>query len=750
MKTKAKTKTPAKPKAPKAKEPAATPSAKAPKAPEPAKPITYKIQDGILPLKQIVVVSNIRTDFGGSDDDELMESIRVHGIQTPLWVRAGSGGKFELIAGERRYRAAKALSLDAVPVRIYFITPEQGLALQVVENLQRKNISALDEGRGYKKLLDSHGYSIERLMQELSKSRSYIYSRIKLAQLPKLAIEAGAAGKITDSVLVRIARIPLPEQQMECVKHFIQEEQYNDAPVSDREAARYIEGEYMRQLKGALFDPSDSFLVPVKVNSSSRIHGGACTDCPHRSGNQPDLFDKGRADVCTHPACYALKAAAALQQVEAQARKEGVRLLPPEEAKAVFGLEDCLTHNSRYVKPADKIPEDRQKRTYGQLAKETGHKPVLAQSQRSGKLYKLFVRAECKDAFIAAGHKFYEEATIAKREANAEEIARDRENALREIQWDHAVGTLIDHIATLGAFGATHPLVFRFILEVMNDDCLRADEASLKATIARRMPCSAFRDHQLWEWMLRLSPSESACVLLENALRCSHDEEHLAALAKHFEVDLKAAESSRVRRLEMVRKLPDFQSVCASRAVIAAARGVYSLDRIQGGKAIKTFEWRGLHWTSTNLAALAGQPEIWEVVPKCAFDGAPILAKEARLFPSSISDRNYDGAICYQGGITYCLRGPKLQLVRQPGECQKCGCTEVLNWTKGRTWADDSRRLCTACDADKEQPKAGEAEEKGVNPMAAPRGKGLSPEARERIIAAKRARWSKARGAKRK
>lgn len=140
---------------------------------------------------QIVAVSNFRKYFDEAKLQELAENIRENGIIEPLIVRHGPDEPpdfksylFELIAGERRLRAAKIVGLDKVPVRVMYIDKKQAAKLQLIENVQREDLNAIEEAHAYKALLDEHGYTQEQLAAELGVSQAHIANRIRLFELP--------------------------------------------------------------------------------------------------------------------------------------------------------------------------------------------------------------------------------------------------------------------------------------------------------------------------------------------------------------------------------------------------------------------------------------------------------------------------------------------------------------------------------------------------------------------------------------
>jgi ParB family chromosome partitioning protein len=125
-----------------------------------------------------------RKEFEQSAIDELALSIKEHGIIQPLIVRKSIKG-FELVAGERRLRAAKATGLKQVPVVVKAYTDQQLMEIALIENLQRENLNPLEKAEAYEKLIAHHEYTQEQLAQKIGKSRPHVANMLRLLQLPE-------------------------------------------------------------------------------------------------------------------------------------------------------------------------------------------------------------------------------------------------------------------------------------------------------------------------------------------------------------------------------------------------------------------------------------------------------------------------------------------------------------------------------------------------------------------------------------
>ncbi len=121
------------------------------------------------------------------DEDTLLElaaSITEHGVLQPILVRPGIDGRYQLIAGERRWRAAKIAGLRQIRAIIEEIDDETALEIAIIENLQREDLSPLDEALMYERMTTEHGYSLRKLAQKLGKDKGYIENRLRLADAP--------------------------------------------------------------------------------------------------------------------------------------------------------------------------------------------------------------------------------------------------------------------------------------------------------------------------------------------------------------------------------------------------------------------------------------------------------------------------------------------------------------------------------------------------------------------------------------
>jgi ParB family chromosome partitioning protein len=125
-----------------------------------------------------------RRHFDETAQAELIASVRRQGLLQPILVRPAGEGRFEIVAGERRWRAAQAAQLHEVPVLVRSLSDEEAFEVALVENVQRKDLNAIEEAEGYKRLIDDYGHTQEEIGRIVGKSRSHIANLLRLLDLP--------------------------------------------------------------------------------------------------------------------------------------------------------------------------------------------------------------------------------------------------------------------------------------------------------------------------------------------------------------------------------------------------------------------------------------------------------------------------------------------------------------------------------------------------------------------------------------
>ena len=175
-----------------------TPSFAAPAAAVQAAP-----EDPGAPRKNLSVASlrpgkfQPRRSFDDATLKELADSIGAHGVLQPLVVRPVGGGQFEIICGERRWRAAQKAQLHDVPVIVRDMDDEQAMQIALIENLQREDLNPLDEAEGYQRLMEEFAHTQEKLAVAVGKSRSHVANMVRLLSLPSSVRSLIRGGKLT-------------------------------------------------------------------------------------------------------------------------------------------------------------------------------------------------------------------------------------------------------------------------------------------------------------------------------------------------------------------------------------------------------------------------------------------------------------------------------------------------------------------------------------------------------------------------
>jgi len=138
-----------------------------------------------------------RRKFNDDDMQDLIASISAKGIIQPLVVRPMKGDTYQLVAGERRWRAAQAAQLHEVPVVIREFTDLEVIEVAIIENIQRADLNPIEEAAGYRQLMDTYGHTQEQMATALGKSRSHIANLLRLLQLPASVVSLVEDGKLS-------------------------------------------------------------------------------------------------------------------------------------------------------------------------------------------------------------------------------------------------------------------------------------------------------------------------------------------------------------------------------------------------------------------------------------------------------------------------------------------------------------------------------------------------------------------------
>jgi ParB family chromosome partitioning protein len=153
-----------------------------------------------------------RTRMDDASLDELAESIKAQGVVQPILVRPVEGGRYELVAGERRWRAAERAGLKEIPALVRTVPDQAALALALIENIQREDLNPLEEAQGLRRLIEEFGLTHEAAAQAVGRSRSAVSNLLRLTQLAKPAQEYLLAGKIDMGHARALLSLPTAQQ----------------------------------------------------------------------------------------------------------------------------------------------------------------------------------------------------------------------------------------------------------------------------------------------------------------------------------------------------------------------------------------------------------------------------------------------------------------------------------------------------------------------------------------------------------
>lgn len=275
---------------------------------------------------------NPRKTFDDAGLAELAESIQAQGVLQPLVVRplpeaqADIAWRYELVFGHRRLRACAILpeyreGTLGVPCIVREMDDQDAAIAQVSENMQRADVSPLEEADALARLHREHNLGAELIGRRIGKSRSYVYNRIKLATACDAVRHAVTSEGLPAELAVEVARLRGEALQTAALKRI---KDYGDEWQSYRTAKANIQGMFTIRLGEAPFDQADKTLARL---------AGPCTTCSKRAGNDPDLRAELAADVCTDAGCYGAKVQAHAERRIAELKAQGARVLTGDAAR---------------------------------------------------------------------------------------------------------------------------------------------------------------------------------------------------------------------------------------------------------------------------------------------------------------------------------------------------------------------------------------------------------------------------------
>ena len=209
-----------------------------------------------------------RTEFGEAEIEELATSIKTNGVLQPLLVRPApmpGGARYELIAGERRWRASQRAGLTQVPVIIKHLTDRESLEIAIVENVQRQNLTPIEEARAYHRLSEEFALSHQEIAERVGKDRASVSNHLRILKLPSEVIELIRTGDLSMGHAKAILTIKEPSAQLSLAKKSVKER------LSVRDLEAIVSRVVVLDAGHRLSPKDEEFLTPSKQESEDPV-----------------------------------------------------------------------------------------------------------------------------------------------------------------------------------------------------------------------------------------------------------------------------------------------------------------------------------------------------------------------------------------------------------------------------------------------------------------------------------------------
>jgi ParB/RepB/Spo0J family partition protein len=240
--------------------------------------------------------SNPRTDFEETALNELADSIKAHGVLQPIIVRThpNTKKKYEIVCGERRYRASCIAGVKTIPASIRELNDDEVFEIQIIENLERKDVHPMDEAKAFKKMIDSGKYTVEDISAKIAKNQTFVAQRLKLNDLIDELQEEFLKGEFGVGHAVLFSRFT-SEKQSDIFSDA--NTGWNQGYGTLKEAKAELEREN-EDLDNAIFDLNSDTLLP---------RAGACAKCLKCSSANTVLFPEFEGNFCFDSKCFQIK-----------------------------------------------------------------------------------------------------------------------------------------------------------------------------------------------------------------------------------------------------------------------------------------------------------------------------------------------------------------------------------------------------------------------------------------------------------
>ncbi len=375
------------------------------------------------------------------DLTDLKKSLEASGLIVPILVRVLEEEKrYEIVSGHRRFAAAVALGWDSLLCDVRIMTELQALEINLSEQLQRRDLTPLEEAEACRSLIELSGYDTKQVAGKLGQSTSWVTKRLSLCGLaPEVKKQLGK-GEITLTLATALAALPTQKMQAEAAEKLAEELEYD--PMTTEEQLEKLREDFCRPLKGVSWKLVDADLVP---------EAGPCSTCPKNSANNqtPGLFDNVKAPpTCSNVICFDSKVKAAWDKATAKFKAAGAKILPAGEGAKIFNMYDGTPHMayaSRYVFAKDIVQEDGSKRSWAQIVEKMkpDERPQLHVAQDSkGGIHELFVKDKATEAIA----EHLELKWAKKAVARDEEQVGAREDQKEEVELQKIRSVIIDQV----------------------------------------------------------------------------------------------------------------------------------------------------------------------------------------------------------------------------------------------------------------------------------------------------------------
>ena len=230
-----------------------------------------------------------RSDFPEQDLVKLADSVKQTGLLQPIIVRRKGDGSYELVAGERRWRAAKLAGLSVIPASVRNCNDEQAVVLALIENLQRQDLNPVDTARAYNRVMNEFGMTQDDLAQQLGKDRSSVANMARLVHLPAEIQKLLESGAITTGHAKVILSLASPEEQVSLGRRIV------EGQLSVRQTEKLVEDEARSSKAGVRRAPTRSY-PELEVRIQKRLGTKVTIQKSRRGGrivihyfSQPEL-----------------------------------------------------------------------------------------------------------------------------------------------------------------------------------------------------------------------------------------------------------------------------------------------------------------------------------------------------------------------------------------------------------------------------------------------------------------------------